>query len=76
MEATDDWRQRLKTSESKSMGIDTGNSVMMSSIDGWKGHSLPKLLIIWKQTVCVCVRVRVCVRAVVFVALCVADGGN
>ena len=48
MEATDDWRQRLKTSESKSMGIDTGNSVMMSSIDGWKDHSLPKLLIIWR----------------------------
>ena len=48
MEATDDQGQRLKTSESKSMGIDTGNSVMMSSIDGWKRYSLPKLLIIWR----------------------------
>ena len=43
-----DWRLRLRTSESKSLGIDTGNSVMMSSYDGWREHSLPKLLIIWR----------------------------
>ena len=43
-----DWRLRLRTSESKSLGIDTGNSVMMSSYNGWGEHSLPKLLIIWR----------------------------
>ena len=43
-----DWRRRLKTSESKSKGSDTGNSVMMSSIDGWNKQNLPKLLIIWR----------------------------
>ncbi len=42
-----DWRALLKKSESKSRGSETGKRIQLSSIDGWKTESLPKLIIIW-----------------------------
>jgi len=47
MASDNDWRLHLRTSESKSRGIDTGKSVMFSSIAGWSQDYLPKLLIVW-----------------------------
>ena len=42
-----DWFERLKRSENKSRGVNTGKGLRLSSIDGWSGDKLPKLLIVW-----------------------------
>ena len=42
-----DWRALLRKSESKSRGSETDNRIQLSSIDGWKTESLPKIIIIW-----------------------------
>ena len=41
------WLEKLTTSENKSRGSNSGKNLRLSSIDGWTGDSLPKLVIVW-----------------------------
>ena len=45
--ASDNDGAKSENFESKSRGIDTGKSLMFSSIAGWSQDYLPKLLIVW-----------------------------
>lgn len=47
MSSSINWLKRLEKSENKSRNITSGNSLRLSSIDGWTADKLPKLLIVW-----------------------------